>query len=93
MSATPVLAVSHDEVLLGLLRSTVRDQLGQKGRIAVAASVDDACPACEGGAAATYCLPRDGREWSIRTARPSLVGNLSCLEADACRCDRRQVSY
>jgi DNA-binding NtrC family response regulator len=44
MSATPILAVSNDDALLGLLRSTVRDQLGQKGRIVVAASVDEAYP-------------------------------------------------
>jgi DNA-binding NarL/FixJ family response regulator len=44
MSATPILAITNDEGLLGALRSTIRDELGQKGRIVVAASVDEACP-------------------------------------------------
>jgi DNA-binding NtrC family response regulator len=44
MSATPILAITNDEKLSSLLRSTVRDQLGQTGRIVVAESVDDACP-------------------------------------------------
>lgn len=44
MSATPILAVTNDESLLGLIRSTVRDQFGQKGRIVVAPSVAEACP-------------------------------------------------
>ncbi len=44
MSATPILAITNDEALLGALRSTIRDELGQKGRIVVAASVGEACP-------------------------------------------------
>jgi DNA-binding NarL/FixJ family response regulator len=44
MSATPILAITNDETLVGSLRSTVREELGQKGRIVVAGSVDDACP-------------------------------------------------
>jgi DNA-binding NarL/FixJ family response regulator len=43
MSATPILAVTHDDTLLSLLRSTVRDHLGQKGRIVVAPSVEEGC--------------------------------------------------
>ena len=43
-SATPVLAITTDSELLGLLRSTIRDQLGQTGRIVVAGSVEEACP-------------------------------------------------
>lgn len=44
MSTIPILAITNDETLLGSLRSTVRDELGQKGRIVVAASIDLACP-------------------------------------------------
>jgi DNA-binding NarL/FixJ family response regulator len=44
MLATPILAITNDEALLASLRSTIRDELGQKGRIVVAASVDAACP-------------------------------------------------
>jgi DNA-binding NarL/FixJ family response regulator len=44
MSAIPILAITNDESLVVSLRSTVRDELGQKSRIVVAASVDDACP-------------------------------------------------
>jgi DNA-binding NtrC family response regulator len=44
MSTTPILAVTNDESLLGLIRSTVREQCGQTGRIVVAPSVAEACP-------------------------------------------------
>ena len=44
MSTTPILAITNDETLLSSLRSTVRDELGQKGRIVVAASIDAAFP-------------------------------------------------
>ena len=44
MSSTPILAVTSDKTLLGLLRSTVRNKLGQKGRLVVAGSVEEACP-------------------------------------------------
>jgi DNA-binding NarL/FixJ family response regulator len=44
MSSTPILAVTNDESLLGLIRSTVREQFGQTGRIVVAPSVAEACP-------------------------------------------------
>jgi DNA-binding NarL/FixJ family response regulator len=44
MSATPILAITNDENLLASLRATARNQLGQTGRIVVAASVDEACP-------------------------------------------------
>jgi DNA-binding NarL/FixJ family response regulator len=43
MAAIPILAITNDETLLGSLRSTVRDELGQKGRIVVAASIDEGC--------------------------------------------------
>ena len=46
MSATPILAVTSDKTLLGSLRSTVRDKLGQKGRLVVAGSVEEACGRC-----------------------------------------------
>jgi DNA-binding NarL/FixJ family response regulator len=42
-SATPILAITSDEKLSGLLCSTVRDQLGQTGRIVVTPSVEEAC--------------------------------------------------
>jgi len=44
MSSTPILAITSDEKLSVLLRSTVRDQLGQSGRIVVTPTVDEACP-------------------------------------------------
>jgi len=44
MSATPILAVTNDDTLLSLLRAKLRDHIGPKGRIMVAASVDEACP-------------------------------------------------
>jgi DNA-binding NarL/FixJ family response regulator len=44
MSSTPILAVTNDESLLGLIRSTVREQFGPTGRIVVAPSVAEACP-------------------------------------------------
>ncbi len=44
MPATPILAVTNDDTLLSLLRAKLRDHIGPKGRIMVAASVDEACP-------------------------------------------------
>jgi DNA-binding NarL/FixJ family response regulator len=44
MPATPILTVTNDDTFLALLRTKLRDQLGPKGRIMVAASVDEACP-------------------------------------------------
>ncbi len=59
-SATPILAITSDEKLSGLLRSTVRDQLSQTGRIVVTPSVEEACPSLEGGASPAHCLPLYG---------------------------------
>jgi DNA-binding NarL/FixJ family response regulator len=44
MSPTRILAVTNDETFLTLLRTKLRDHLGPKGRMMVAASVDEACP-------------------------------------------------
>jgi DNA-binding NarL/FixJ family response regulator len=44
MPATPILTVTNDDTFLTLLRAKLRDHLGPKGRIMVAASVDEACP-------------------------------------------------
>ncbi len=44
MSNTPVLAVTNDDTLSGLIRSAVREHFGEKGRIVVAHSVAEACP-------------------------------------------------
>ena len=44
MSATPILAVTGDSTFLEMLRDKLRDQLGQKGRIVVTPSLDEAYP-------------------------------------------------
>jgi DNA-binding NarL/FixJ family response regulator len=44
MPSTPVLTVTNDDTFLSLLRAKLRDHLGPKGRIMVAATVDEASP-------------------------------------------------
>jgi DNA-binding NarL/FixJ family response regulator len=43
MPATPVLTVTNDDTFLGMLKSKLREQLDQRGRIAAAPSLDEAC--------------------------------------------------
>ena len=43
MPVTPILAVTNDDTFLGMLRSKLREQLNQRGRIAATPSFDEAC--------------------------------------------------
>jgi DNA-binding NarL/FixJ family response regulator len=42
MPATPVLTVTNDDTFLGMLKSKLREQLNERGRIAAAPSIDEA---------------------------------------------------
>jgi DNA-binding NarL/FixJ family response regulator len=44
MPVTPILTVTNDDTFLTLVRAKLRDHVGPKGRMMVAASVDEACP-------------------------------------------------
>ena len=72
MSATPILAVTNDETFLALLRSKLRDQLGQKGRIAAAPSRRRSMSALEDSASPAYRGSPGGRQRAVRAARPLL---------------------
>ena len=43
MPATPVLTVTNDDTFLGMLKAKLREKLNQRGRIATAPSLDEAC--------------------------------------------------
>ena len=96
MSTTPILALTNDEALLDSLRSTVRDQFGEKRFQIIHGTVGGrSMLAFEDSTSPAHCRVHLGRrQRAIRTARPiALESNLSRFAAHASRGDRRAISH